>query len=104
MRGHVRSGINHRKRLESWVLREPRVEIAAAPSLSLLCFRLAEKDDGAQVKFLAKLDKEGRCFLIKTKVGGKVILRIACGGVEQDAEDIDALIQVLTDALDTFAE
>ena len=37
----------------------------------------------------------GRCFLIHTKLGARVVLRLACGGAEQNAGHIEAAWAVI---------
>ena len=38
--------------------------------------------------FLKELKQTGDCFIIHTKLGGKIVLRIACGGIEQTEDDV----------------
>jgi len=57
-------------------------------SLSLVCFRLRGKDNAVQLKFLEAVKQSGECFIIHTKLGGEVVMRFACGGLEQTEDDI----------------
>ena len=56
--------------------------------MSLLCFRLKNCNETQHKLFLQELKQTGDCFIIHTKLGGKIVLRIACGGIEQTEEDI----------------
>ena len=89
---HVRKGMQLRQILEKAVRKDPIFEIAAPPSLSLICFRLAgvQGEDGNEVQhhFLRALKKTGECFVIHTKLGNDVVIRMACGGLEQTDEDV----------------
>lgn len=103
LRRHMRSGIEHRERLEKYIAEETKLEIAVPPSLSLVCFRLKGVDDNAiQLQFLDHINAGGECFIIHTKVSGNVVLRIACGGLEQSTADIDAFWGVLRAKLHSF--
>ena len=52
IRNHLRTGIAHRRRLEAFIAQEPSLELAAPPSLSLVCFRLKGKGNDAQMQLL----------------------------------------------------
>lgn len=89
IRNHVRKGVEYRKILEKLISQDKNMfEIAAPPSLSLLCFRLKNCNETQHKLFLQELKQTGDCFIIHTKLGGKIVLRIACGGIEQTEEDI----------------
>jgi aromatic-L-amino-acid decarboxylase len=45
----------------------------------------------------------GRCFIIHSKLGGRVLLRFACGGLEQKPEHIDAAWGIIRDAIESTA-
>jgi aromatic-L-amino-acid decarboxylase len=78
-----------RERFVQYVVAHPQLELAAPPSLALCCFRLVDQGDEAQMAFLRRINADGKCFIIHSKLGGRVILRLACGGLEQRPEDID---------------
>jgi len=40
------------------------------------------------LKFLEAVKQSGECFIIHTKLGGEVVMRFACGGLEQTEDDI----------------
>lgn len=102
LRQHMRTGIAHRRRLEGYIATEAALEIAVPPSLSLVCFRLKGLDNGGQLQFLDHVNAGGECFIIHTKVSGQVVLRIACGGLEQSTADIDGFWKVLKRKLCSF--
>lgn len=88
IRGHVRKGMQLRKVVGDLVRADGRFEIAAKPSLSLLCFKLAGRSNSDQQRLLASVKATGECFIIHTKLGDQVVLRFACGGVEQTEDDV----------------
>ena len=51
--------------------RKRLIELAAPPSLSLLCFRLKDRSEAEHKLFLNELKKTGDCFIIHTKLGEK---------------------------------
>jgi len=89
---HVRQGVVHRQLLEGLIAKHPDLELAAPPSLSLVCFRVkgvdGEEGNDVQHALLRDLKKTGNCFVIHTKLGGEVVIRMACGGMEQSQEDV----------------
>ena len=86
---HVRSGITYRKAVEEMIKNDAGLfELAAPPSLSLVCFRLKGRAEQDQLELLDRVKKTGECFIIHTRLGGEVVLRFACGGVEQTLADV----------------
>ena len=72
-----------------------RFELAAPVSLSLVCFRLKGKSNEEQREFLEAVKDSGECFIIHTKLGDEVVLRFACGGLEQTEDDIRNAFKVI---------
>ena len=92
---HVRNGIVLRDILVKLITNHVDLEIAAPPSLSLVCFRVkcspnttVEEGNEVQHRLLRDLKQTGKCFVIHTKLGGEVVIRMACGGIEQTEDDI----------------
>ena len=103
IRAHVRQGIILRQEFERLLNSDKthRFEICAPPSLSLVCFRWCwprsaassvvedeEACNAAQVTLKEAVNATGECFIIFTKLGSKRVLRLACGGLEQEADDV----------------
>lgn len=63
---HVRQGVLHRQMLEKLIHEHSDLEIAAQPSLSLVCFRVkgvsGEEGNAVQHALLRDLKKTGKCF------------------------------------------
>ena len=85
---HVRRGVELRQLLEPLIEAHPALELAAPPSLSLVCFRLRGRPEADQQELLRRLKATGECFVIHTRLGGEVVIRFACGGVEQSDDDV----------------
>lgn len=90
IRQHVRHSLVLRKEVESRVRDSDMFELepSAPPSLSLICFRLAGRSNEDQLAFLAAVKNTGRCFIIHTRLGDRIVLRFACGGIEQTKADV----------------
>lgn len=99
IRGHLRNGVALRERFTAKVEAHPALELATTPSLALCCFRLAGKSNEEQMAYLRRINTGGNCFIIHSKLGGQVLLRLACGGIEQTAADVDAAWIVIRDAI-----
>jgi aromatic-L-amino-acid decarboxylase len=100
LRAHVRKGVELRRHFEALLAADESqlLAIAAPPSLSLVCFRLRGYGEDAQQALLARLREGGECFVIHTKLGGKIVLRIACGGTEMEEAHVTAAWNIIRDA------
>ncbi|GMI28291.1 hypothetical protein TrCOL_g13058 [Triparma columacea] len=96
MREHVKNGVNLAKYLAAKIEASDDFELAAPVSLSLVCFRWKGRSEEDQKKLLDAVKATGDCFIIHTKLDGKIVIRVACGGIEQDEEDIDYCFSVMT--------
>lgn len=104
VRAHLRAGIRLRGVVEVCIRDDPLFELepSAPPSLSLVCFRLAGCDDDLQRRFLAAVKATGKCFIIHTRLGDRLVLRFACGGLEQSEADVRAGWSVIADTARSF--
>eukprot|EP00929_Paragymnodinium_shiwhaense_P057893 TRINITY_DN28997_c0_g1_i1.p1 TRINITY_DN28997_c0_g1~~TRINITY_DN28997_c0_g1_i1.p1 ORF type:complete len:557 (+),score=88.69 TRINITY_DN28997_c0_g1_i1:55-1671(+) len=103
VREHVRRGTSLAQRFASRVQTEAGslLELAAPVSLSLVCFRFraeasqdSARDEALQTELLEGVKRAG-IFIIHSKLGGRKILRLACGGLEQKIQDVDAAFDVI---------
>ena len=91
---HMERGVRLSKHVESLINSSDGVfELAVPRSLSLVCFRW---NGGDQKRLLDAVKKTGKCFIIHTKLDGKMVLRFACGGIEQTKEDVTKAFEVIT--------
>ena len=63
-------------------------------ALSLVCFRW---NGGDQKVLLDAVKSTGKCFIIHTKLDGKMVLRFACGGIEQTLDDVTKAFNVIVE-------
>ena len=75
---------------------EPGFTLAAPPSLGLVCLRL-DSDERTRAA-LAQVNASGRAFLTHTVVDGRVVIRVAIGGVTTEREHVVALWEQLRKA------
>jgi len=95
IQAHVQHGMDLAEAFASCIKKSPLFELACPVSLSLVCFRLKGRPDSDQVKLLDAVKATGKCFIIHTKLGGRVVIRLACGGMEQTMEDVAAAWSVI---------
>jgi aromatic-L-amino-acid decarboxylase len=96
LRSHIRSHVAMAERLAGWVRADPRFTLAAAPSLALLCLRLAtsagpDADDAATRALLTRINATGRALLTHTVVHGRYAIRVAIGSVATRPGDVASL-------------
>jgi len=83
LREHIRRGVAMAREFAERARDDDRFELAAEPSLGLVCFRLraGEPDaDSANERLLERINDTGRLLLTHTKLDGKHTLRMAIGG------------------------
>ena len=72
------------------------LEISVPVSLSLVCFRWKGRGEADQQRLLDAVKATGEAFIIHTKLGGKIVIRVACGGVEQTKDDVLGCYKVIS--------
>ena len=80
LRHHIRSHVALARELAGWVAADPRFELGAPPSLSLVCFRHRGGDEVNQ-GLLDRLNASGRLFLSQARLDDRLVLRLAIGAV-----------------------
>ncbi len=96
---HVRQGVRLRAYFELLLNSHPDFEIVVPGSLSLVCFRIKGQSDEFQKRFLDAVKSTGDCFIIHTKLNNRIVLRFACGGIEQTENDVYQAWQVISRVL-----
>lgn len=91
IRQHLERGLELSAYFSSLILgkeSEDLFELVVPVSLSLVCFRLKGRSEDDQKRLLENIKATGDCFIIHTKLADKMVLRFACGGLEQSKEDV----------------
>lgn len=104
IRAHIRSHIGWAEQFAEWVRTDPVFEIAAPPSLALVCLRVRTgrgdaADDTATRKVLERVNASGKAFLTHTVVDGRYVIRVAIGSVATTEDDVRALWETLRNAV-----
>lgn len=96
MRNHVRKGLEHSAHFASLLQQHPDLfEIVVPVSLSLVCFRLRGRSEEQMKQYIDSVKATGECFVIHTKLDGRMVVRFACGGSEQTESDIQKGFDVI---------
>mmetsp|Transcript_3684 Transcript_3684/g.9175 ORF Transcript_3684/g.9175 Transcript_3684/m.9175 type:complete len:174 (+) Transcript_3684:187-708(+) len=87
---HVRRSFALAERFERWVAADDRFDMPTPRLFGLVCLRLKGQPNDAQC---ALLDGVNGCgfFLVSTKVDDQVVIRVAVGSPQCEAQDIDEL-------------
>ena len=96
LRAHLRGHIAMAAELAGWVADEPGFTLAGPTSLGLVCLRL-DSDERTRAA-LAQVNASGRAFLTHTVVDGRVVIRVAIGGVTTERAHVVALWEQLRKA------
>jgi aromatic-L-amino-acid decarboxylase len=96
LRSHVREHVALAAKLADRVRADPVFELAAEPSLALVCLRVVtgagpEADDDATREVLARVNASGAAFLTHTVAGGRYVIRVAIGSVTTGPQHVDQL-------------
>jgi aromatic-L-amino-acid decarboxylase len=96
LRAHIRGHVAMAAGLADRVRADPAFELAAEPSLALVCLRVVtgagpEADDAASREVLERVNRSGAAFLTHTAVEGRYAIRVAIGSVSTRGEHVDEL-------------
>lgn len=97
LRAHVRRHVALADDLAERVRAHPALELAAPPSLALLCVAHRNGEEATQA-LLDAVDAADDLFVTHTRVAGRLVVRVAVGGVSTGSAHIDRLWDVLDEA------
>ena len=104
LREHIRRGVALAADFAGWVAADGRFELAAPHPLSLVCFRLrcagssSQEQDTRNLALMNTLNESGRLLLTHTRIGGRVVLRLAIGGTLTRREHVEQAWQAIAAA------
>ena len=88
IRQRIRDHVLWATEFAGWVRADPRFELLAEPSLSLVCFGLRSGDE-ASASLLDRVNGEGRVLLSPARIGSRHALRLAVGDTLTRREDVE---------------
>ena len=78
---------------------DPAFEIVTDPILSLFTFRVAGRDDDAQIAFVNKVNDDGRIYITQTRIDGQIAIRFQVGQFDATQEDVNLAYDVMKELL-----
>lgn len=97
LRNRIRNHVKWSGKLADKLRKDDQFEVLTDPVLSLFSFRLAGKDDDAQIDFVNRLNDDGRIYITQTKLDGQSAIRFQAGQFDCTEEDVMAAYDVLKD-------
>ncbi len=102
LREHVRGHVRMAADLAGRVGAQPGLELAAPPSLGLVCLRVSgtgsdEGDDAATRALLESVNATGRALVSHTEIDGRYVLRVAFGSLGTTDRHVDELWSLLSE-------
>jgi aromatic-L-amino-acid decarboxylase len=88
LRTRLRNHVAWSRALADRLRADPAFEIVTEPVLSLFTFRLAGRDDAAQLAFVNRVNDDGRIYLTQTKVDGRMVVRFQVGQFDATEDDV----------------
>jgi aromatic-L-amino-acid decarboxylase len=97
LRRHIRRGVALAQEFAGWVRADPRFELCAPVPLSLVCFRLKAGDEATE-RLRDALNGSGKMYLVHTRLDGRVVLRLAIGGVSTERRHVERAWELVREA------
>jgi aromatic-L-amino-acid/L-tryptophan decarboxylase len=101
---HLRHHCALARKFAAWVEAQPDWEVVAPVPFSVVCFRYsppetsASATDSLNMSILDRVNCTGRAYLSHTKLGGRVVLRLAIGNVRTEDKHVAEAWRLLLDA------
>ena len=96
LRAHIRAHVAAAADLATRVEANPKLELAAPLSLSLVCLRHVDGDDATEA-LMAAVNASGRALCTHTKLADRYVMRVAVGGTWTTASHVADLADLLDD-------
>lgn len=94
LRGRIRDHVAWAGEFAAWLRGDPRFELLAEPSLSLVCFALVSGDEASR-DLLDRINASGSACLSHARVAGRFALRLAIGGPLSERRHVEQVWNTL---------
>jgi aromatic-L-amino-acid decarboxylase len=98
LQAHIRNTIRLATDFQAWVAAEPGWEVVVR-NLSLVCFRLQGTDED-NLAVVERVNRSGEIFITHTRLGDRIVLRLAIGNLYTTDSDVRRAWQVIKDQSD----
>jgi aromatic-L-amino-acid decarboxylase len=103
LRDRIRFHCELARELAGWVRAEPGFEVVAPVPFSVVCLRLTrgatgEEQDRLNERVLAEVNAAGPVFLSHTRLGGRLVLRVAIGNLRTERRHVAAAWELIRTA------
>jgi aromatic-L-amino-acid decarboxylase len=85
---HIRQHIELAQWLAAEIKKDARFELAAPPSLNLVCFRLKASDEKNQ-QLMTRLNNSGKMYLSHTRLNGRYVIRLCVGQTRTERRHVE---------------
>jgi len=89
LQGPIRAHVALARRFATWVEAHPDFELAAPPSLNLVCFR-HQGGDAFNQRLMNRLNTSGKLYLTHTKLEERFTLRFCVGQTATEERHVTA--------------
>jgi aromatic-L-amino-acid decarboxylase len=103
LRARIREHVGWAREFAGWVAADPRFELVATPSLSLVCFAV-RTGDAASRALLDRLNTGGTAFLSHATIQGRFALRLAVGSALTERRHVVAVWNEISRLADEAAQ
>jgi aromatic-L-amino-acid/L-tryptophan decarboxylase len=103
MAARIREHLRLAQLFACWIEDDLRFEISAPVIMGVVCFRLKNSDDKAadqkNSETVAKINASGQAYLTRTKLRGRVVMRLGLGNLLTTEEHLRRVWEIIREAL-----
>ncbi len=97
LQAHIRKHVGLAKLFVDLIEKSNSFELAAPPSLNLVCFR-HKGDNQTNERIIDKINQEGQIYLTHTKLNGRYVLRFCIGQIRTEEHHVRRAVDILEEA------
>jgi aromatic-L-amino-acid decarboxylase len=100
MAARIREHLRLARLFAKWLEKDGRFEILAPVTMGVVCFGLVDYSDEACGALVDQLNANGKTYLTRTKLHGRVAIRLALGNVLTTETHLQNVWQLIRDAIE----